>query len=56
MTKKYLPERKRIALVTNDHKIACDRSTDGFLLTSPLMSEHYETILPDYTNYIKRKI
>ena len=36
--------------------IACDRSTADFLLTSPLMSEEYETILPDYSNYIKRKI
>lgn len=36
--------------------IACDRSTADFLLTSPLMSEKYETILPDYSAYIKRKI
>ena len=36
--------------------IACDRSTADFLLTSPLMNEKYETILPDYSAYIKRKI
>ena len=36
--------------------IACDRSTADFLLTSPLMSEKYETVLPDYSAYIKRKI
>ena len=42
--------------MAHDHKIACDRSNAGFLLTSPLRSEQYETILPDYTNCIKRKI
>jgi methylglyoxal synthase len=42
--------------VTWNIPIACDRSTADFLLTSPLMSEEYETILPDYSNYIKRKI
>jgi len=36
--------------------IACDRSTADFLLTSPLMNEEYETILPDYSNYTQRKI
>ena len=42
--------------VTWNIPIACDRSTADFLLTSSLMSEEYETILPDYSNYIKRKI
>jgi methylglyoxal synthase len=42
--------------VTWNIPIACDRSTADFLLTSPLMHEEYERILPDYTNYIKRKI
>jgi methylglyoxal synthase len=41
--------------VTWNIPIACDRSTADFLLTSPLMHEEYERILPDYTNYIKRK-
>jgi methylglyoxal synthase len=36
--------------------IACDRSTADFILTSPLMHEEYEAILPDYSAYIKRKI
>jgi len=36
--------------------IACDRSTADFILTSPLMHEEYETILPDYSAYLKRKI
>ena len=42
--------------VTWNIPIACDRSTADFLLTSSLMSEEYETILPDYSNYIKIKI
>ena len=34
--------------------VACDRSTADFLLTSPLMQQAYEAILPDYSSYIKR--
>jgi methylglyoxal synthase len=34
--------------------IACDRSTADFILTSPLMYEDYETIIPDYSQYLKR--
>jgi methylglyoxal synthase len=33
---------------------ACDRATADFLLTSPLMFEDYEILVPDYTTYIKR--
>ncbi len=36
--------------------VACDRSTADFLLTSPLMHTEYETLLPDYSGYTKRKI
>ena len=36
--------------------LACDRATADFILTSPLMHEEYEAILPDYTNYLKRPI
>ncbi|MFN8357261.1 MAG: methylglyoxal synthase [Spirosomataceae bacterium] len=36
--------------------IACDRATADFLMTSPLMHEAYETIVPDYDNYLKRKV
>jgi methylglyoxal synthase len=36
--------------------VACDRATADFIFTSPLMHEDYEAILPDYTNYISRKI
>lgn len=33
---------------------ACDRSTADFLLTSPLMHEEYEVIMPDYSQYKQR--
>jgi len=36
--------------------VACDRATADFLLTSPLMHRDYECSLPDYTNYLKRKL
>lgn len=36
--------------------IANNRATADFLLTSPLMYEDYEIILPDYSQYIKRKV
>ena len=35
--------------------IACDRSTADFILTSSLMMDEYEIIIPDYNNYINRK-
>lgn len=35
---------------------ACDRSTADFILTSPLMSQEYEVIMPDYSAYIKRSM
>jgi methylglyoxal synthase len=42
--------------VTYNIPIACDRATADFLLTSPLMHEEYEAILPDYSIYTRRKI
>jgi methylglyoxal synthase len=36
--------------------IACNRASADFLLTSPLMHEKYEVLLPDYTSYTSRKI
>jgi methylglyoxal synthase len=36
--------------------IACDRSTADFILTSRLMYEPYDIILPDYSQYMNRKI
>ncbi|MFI5154702.1 MAG: methylglyoxal synthase [Chitinophagales bacterium] len=35
--------------------IACDRATADFMLTSPLMYEDYEVVLPDYSTYLKRQ-
>ena len=34
--------------------IACDRATADFMLTSPLMFEDYQIVLPDYSSYVKR--
>jgi methylglyoxal synthase len=42
--------------VTWNILLACDRATADFLLTSPLMQEEYETIIPDYDNYLNRKV
>ena len=36
--------------------IACDRATADFMMTSPLMHETYDSYLPDYSDYAKRKI
>lgn len=36
--------------------LACDRATADFILTSPLMQEPYETIVPDYAGYLNRKV
>ncbi len=35
---------------------ACDRATADFMLTSPLMQEVYEAKLPDYNDYLKRRV
>src|SRR5689334_12888337 len=42
--------------VTYNILIACDRATADFLVTSPLMHQEYEVILPDYSIYTNRKI
>jgi len=36
--------------------VACNRSTADFMIASPLMHDEYECKIPDYVNYIKRKI
>jgi len=36
--------------------MACDRSTADFIMTSPFMNEEYEATIPDYSNYLRRKI
>jgi len=43
----------RLAAVWNI-PVACDRASADFILTSPLMFEDYDAILPDYSQYIKR--
>jgi methylglyoxal synthase len=42
--------------VTWNILLACDRATADFILTSPLMQEEYETVVPDYDNYLNRKV
>ncbi len=39
-----------------DIPMACDRATADFIMTSPLMDQPYDSILPDYDAYLKRKV
>lgn len=43
----------RIAVVWNI-PVACDRATADYVISSPLMTEPYERLLPDYAQYIQR--
>jgi methylglyoxal synthase len=36
--------------------LACDRVTADFIITSPMMDSAYESIMPDYSNYLNRKV
>jgi methylglyoxal synthase len=36
--------------------MACNRTSADFLLTSPLMHQDYEVLLPDYSLYLGRKV
>lgn len=36
--------------------MATDRASADFIMTSPLMNQEYETIIPDYSSYLQRKI
>ncbi len=36
--------------------MACDRATADFIVTSPLMQDVYESVIPDYSGYLKRKV
>lgn len=45
----------RIA-VTWNIIIACDRTTADFVLTSALMKEQYSIDIPNYSNYLNRKV
>jgi methylglyoxal synthase len=42
--------------VTWNLPFACDRATADFMLTSPLMHEDYLCTIPDYSEYVTRKI
>ncbi len=36
--------------------IACDGASADFLISSPLMNQEYEIVIPDYSTYLKRVI
>ncbi len=36
--------------------IACNRSSADFMISSPLMDEDYDRIIPDYDQYRKRRV
>ena len=44
----------RIAVVWNI-PVACNRASADFIISSPLMSEEYERLVPDYGEYRKRQ-
>jgi methylglyoxal synthase len=43
----------RIAVVWNI-PVACDRASADYIISSPLMTEPYERLLPDYSPHIER--
>ncbi len=43
----------RIAVVWNI-PVACDRATADYIISSPLMSNAYERLMPDYSAHIER--
>lgn len=45
----------RLAVVWNI-PIACNRATADFIISSPLMSDNYERLVPDYDAYRARKL
>ncbi|MCO5239751.1 MAG: methylglyoxal synthase [Chitinophagaceae bacterium] len=45
----------RLAVVWNI-PAASNRTSSDFLMTSPLMHQVYEAIVPDYSSYVKRKL
>ncbi len=44
----------RIAVVWNI-PVACNRASADFMISSPLMSEEYERLVPDYGEYSRRR-
>jgi len=45
----------RMAVVWNI-PIACNRASADFMISSPLMDDEYERLVPDYGNYLRRQI
>jgi methylglyoxal synthase len=45
----------RIAVLYNV-PTACNRATADFMISSPLMSEPYQPVVRDYSDYLKRKL
>jgi methylglyoxal synthase len=45
----------RLAVVWNI-PVACDKATADYILTSPLMNQEYESVLPDYASYLARLV
>ncbi len=45
----------RVAVVWNI-PVACNRASADFMISSPLMEEEYERLVPDYEAYRKRQI
>ena len=45
----------RMAVVWNI-PIACNRASADFMISSPLMDEEYDRLVPDYSQYRNRKI
>lgn len=45
----------RMAVVWNI-PIACNRASADFIISSPLMAEEYDRLLPDYDEYRTRKV
>jgi len=45
----------RMAMVWNI-PIACNRSSADFMISSPLMDEDYDRIIPDYEQYRRRRV
>jgi methylglyoxal synthase len=44
----------RIAVVWNI-PVACNRASADFMISSPLMSEPYQRLLPNYREIVERK-
>lgn len=36
--------------------LACDQATADFIMSSPLMLEEYDTVIPDYSIYLNRRV